>query len=388
MTDLVRAFALTFSIVSASASACADDAWRRIGDLVERAAPRPVSAVESLGQRLFSARSLSRGRDTSCADCHIETYAWTEPRRIRRTAHGDRRTPSLVGAKYSRWQFWDGRAPSLEYQALEALSAELGAEPNGIAAAIEQDADLSAQYAALRQTGELPVYDCLRNRDECESDTIAGHVAFAIAQFVRSIRSGCTLFDNLMAARPPFDTEQPALRGALVFAGKANCIICHNGPGLTDGEFHNIGVPNAAETTKPDLGRLTGLPLLKNAVSNDNQLWLLTSTQRAEIKELVPLLKEADGLWGQFKTPSLRGVARRPPYMHNGYFDTLKQVIDFYDSGGLIVGPSKWEPLRDHHSESILLPLNLTEQEKADLLAFLESLDPPLAEGVETCPHR
>ncbi|WP_234822215.1 cytochrome-c peroxidase [Rhodopseudomonas palustris] len=191
-----------------------------------------------------------------------------------------------------------------------------------------------------------------------------------------------------MAARPPFDTEQPALRGALVFAGKANCIICHNGPGLTDGEFHNIGVPNAAETTKPDLGRLTGLPLLKNAVSNDNQLWLLTSTQRAEIKELVPLLKEADGLWGQFKTPSLRGVARRPPYMHNGYFDTLKQVIDFYDSGGLIVGPSKWEPLRDHHSESILLPLNLTEQEKADLLAFLESLDPPLAEGVETCPHR
>jgi len=158
-----------------------------------------------------------------------------------------------------------------------------------------------------------------------------------------------------------------ARRGWLLFSGKANCIQCHGGREFTDGEFHNLGLPG------PD-GRLGGDPGRRGAIARlkadpFSSAGAFSDDRDGPEARLVRSLKDDPETWGQFRTPSLRGVALTAPYMHDGRFASLAEVIAFYDTleGAIAL---------DHHREAVLQPLGLNAGERADLEAFLVALDP------------
>ena len=146
-----------------------------------------------------------------------------------------------------------------------------------------------------------------------------------------------------------------AVRGMVLFKSKARCILCHNGPNFTDSQFHNLGVPDAPLLTHP---------LVQAAIRFDAKRMNLPDY--AQLKEDLGryLVTKEEKDKGAFKTPTLRNVAQRDPYMHNGAFQSLEEIIEFYNSGGgAVAGKSP-----------LVQPLTLTAQEKRDLLAFLQAL--------------
>ena len=151
-----------------------------------------------------------------------------------------------------------------------------------------------------------------------------------------------------------------------LFSGDAGCWECHAGPMITTGEFHNIGVPSMAGGMPTDSGRFAGATIVKEDPFNaSGEFSDYTEGPRAR---LVRTLIESPENWGRFRTPSLREVSRTAPYMHEGRFDTLEDVVRFYST---LEGAVQL----DHHQELVLEPLNLDDRELADLVAFLEALD-------------
>jgi cytochrome c peroxidase len=188
----------------------------------------------------------------------------------------------------------------------------------------------------------------------------------ALEAYERLLISGNAPFDQYVDGDDDALSED-AKQGYRLFVGKARCVSCHSGPMFTDDQFHNIGVPQPAgviDATKIDTGRFKDIPPLFNsplstAVSgvsddiNTGRLVGLTATPSSELK-------------GRFRTPGLRGVAETGPYTHAGEFATLEELMNFYDMGGAPPITGTLDPL--------MLPLLLTEQEKHQLVAFLESL--------------
>jgi cytochrome c peroxidase len=291
------------------------------GDL----APLPPLAVNSdleharieLGKMLFFDTRLSRDRSMSCATCHDPAKGFGDGRALAIGFGGKvlaRHSPTVLNAVYNSSQFWDGRAGSLEEQAAGPIMAT--AEMN---MANEQEVvarlNVSSAYTERFKTvfGEAP---SLKN------------IAKAIASFERTLVTPDSRFDRYLSGDKSALTEQEK-RGLILFIGKASCSSCHNGNNLADNKFHVLGnTPNQAE----DIGRY--------AVSKD----------------------ERDR--GAFKTPTLRNIELTAPYTHNGVFKNLEEVVEFYDEGG---GEAK-------NKSDLILRLELTKQEKADLIAFLMSL--------------
>jgi cytochrome c peroxidase len=235
--------------------------------------------------------------------------------------HGTRNVPTIVNRGYGRSFFWDGRASSLEAQALDPIRnpLELGSSVSEVVQRLESMPSYRAGFRAAFGTGP-------NERD----------LARALASFVRTIVSGDSAFDRVMD-RNPAAMSSSARRGRALFLGKANCWLCHRGPMLTDEQFHNTGVAwrtagGAAAVVPADPGR--------SAISG----------------------KPEDR--GAFKTPTLREVARTAPYMHDGSFRTLQEIIEYYDRGAQS-NPGLDERIR---------PLHLTAAEKRDLAAFLRAL--------------
>lgn len=265
-----------------------------------------------LGRRLFHDPRLSRDGSVSCASCHREELEFTDGRqrsvgiggRI-----GRRNTPSLLNAAYRRSMFWDGRETTLERQALLPLANpdEMGHTVAGALLRLRADPSYAPAFEAAFGAPEITARDLAR----------------ALASFQRTLVAGDTPYDR--GALSPGQR-----RGQELFEGRARCRLCHEGGLFTDGLFHNTGVGFGGEPR--DLGRyeVTGI--------------------------------EADR--GRFRTPSLRGVARTAPYMHDGSLATLPDVVEFYDRGAG----------RNPHLDQLLRPLLLTAAEKADLAAFLASL--------------
>lgn len=277
-----------------------------------------------LGKQLFFDLRLSKNNAISCATCHDPKLGYGDglPRAIGYThVELGRNSPPLYTTAYQNLWFWDGRARSLEEQALMPVQApdEMNQDLPGLVLKLQGISGYVRQFQRVfRDPAITPE-----------------NVAKAIATFLRTIVPGESPADRF------FKGEKAALspsarQGLELFEGKAQCILCHNGPNLTDDGFHNIGVPPAGPL-KEDLGRyqVVALPALK----------------------------------GAFKTPSLRMVSRTAPYMHNGVFGTLDEVIEFYDRGG---------DIKDNLA-SEMKPLNLTTQEKKDLKAFLLALTGPEA---------
>ena len=226
-----------------------------------------------MGRKLFFDASLSADRKVSCATCHDPARAFTDGRVVAQGVHnakGTRNTPSLVNAGNGRLFFWDGRADSLEVQALQPMinPKEMG---------------LSEAEIATRAGMPLP-------------DVVA-----ALASYMRTIRSGESRFDYFRAGQPEMLTADERA-GHELFRGRARCITCHGGPHLTDDRFHNTGIGVGTDGQPVDAGRYE--------ISQDER-------ER-----------------GAFKTPTLREVALTAPYMHDGIKATLEDVVEFYSKGG------------------------------------------------------
>jgi cytochrome c peroxidase len=281
---------------------------------------RLTSAKIDLGERLFFDPVLSRTRRISCASCHQPSLAFADSVQLSRGVdgrRGRRNAPAILNRPYGSTFFWDGRAESLEAQVLEPIRDPL-----------EMDLALDELLLRLRAS---PRY--LRAFTDAFADGLTeANVARALASYLRTLRSGDSPFDRSRTGDATA-LSAAAQRGRALFTGKAGCFICHFGPNLTDERFHNTGV--AARTS--DVGRY--------AVTREND-------DR-----------------GAFKTPTLREVARTPPYMHDGSLPTLEAVVDFYDRGGH-TNPGLDPEIR---------PLGLSEAEKQDLIAFLRALSGTLS---------
>jgi cytochrome c peroxidase len=287
---------------------------------VPRDNPLTVEKVE-LGKQLYFDPRLSRDNTISCASCHDPEKGWSNGERFAtgvRGQVGGRSAPTVVNSGYMRLQFWDGRAIEVEGQALGPIQNP-----------IEMDMTLEEVVARLNKI------DGYREQFQkvFGTDVTAEGIAKAIGAFERTIVSGNTPYDRFKAGQADALSEA-AQRGMKLFFGKAHCSACHSGPLFTDGSFHNIGV--GMDAPEPDVGRQAVSGLL--------------------------------GDRGAFKTPSLRDIARTAPYMHDGSLPTLEAVVDYYNKGGIA------NPQLDEE----IFPLNLTDQEKTDLVIFLkEGLSSP-----------
>jgi cytochrome c peroxidase len=269
-----------------------------------------------LGKLLFFDPILSGSQSRSCATCHSPSLSWTDglPRALSDTQTSmPLRSPTLLNVGTVPILGWDGKFPSLEAVTFGPITAA-------------NNMNLS-EAELVKRLSAIPGYvDAFRAA--FGNDAISRHnIERAVATYERSIVSTSAPFDRWIDGDRKAISEQ-AKRGFDIFNGKANCAACHSGWAFTDGSFHDIG-----SATGDDIGRGQFFPTSKK-------------------------LKYA------FKTPTLRDVARRPPYMHDGSIKTLAEVIELYNRGG-IDRPSRSNEIK---------PLGLTDQEKADLVAFLETL--------------
>ena len=312
-------FALAAALGLAPAAVCiAGEPFPIPAGLTPLAIPgdNPLTAEKvELGKQLYFDKRLSRDNTIACASCHDPEKGWSNGDRFAtgvRSQVGGRSAPSIINAAYAPLQFWDGRAKELEGQALGPIQNP-----------IEMDMTLDEVVARLNTIeGYKQQFQRVFN-----TEVTADGIAKAIAAFERTILSGDAPYDRFKAGDKTALSEA-AQRGMKVFFNKAHCSACHTGPSFSDQAFHNIGV--GMESDKPDLGRY-------------------------EISKL-------EGDKGTFKTPTLREIARTAPYMHDGRFATLEEVVDYYDKGG---HPN---PQLDEE----IFPLKFTAQDKADLVAFLK----------------
>jgi cytochrome c peroxidase len=304
--------------VGAVADASRYDKYLRPAKAPEPADNVGTPARVALGKTLFFDPRLSGSNWISCASCHNPSLGWSDglPTAI---GHGmqvlKRATPPLVNCGFNTNLMWDGRAPTLEAQALGPIVAEA-----------EMNQDLGE---LVRELSAIAGYRGLFHAAYPGEGITEKTIAKAIAAYERTILAGEAPFDRWRRGDARA-VDASVKRGFQVFEGKGRCNKCHEGFNFSDNGFHNIGLkePNG----EVDVGRYA---------------------QRA--------VKVA---YGAFRTPSLRDVALTAPYMHNGAYRTLEEVVDHYDRGG---------DVKEHLSPN-MEPLNLTAQEKADLVAFMRSL--------------
>jgi len=284
-------------------------------------------AKAELGRFLYFDTRLSSDNTISCASCHEPDLAFTDAAPVSTGIGGQkggRSAPTVINRAYTTLQFWDGRAPSLEAQAKGPI-----ANPIEMTNKTNTDAAHRAIEEKLRQVeGYRPLFANAFGDEEITIDRIAK----AIATFERTVLSGNSPYDRYKNGDESALTEAQK-RGMDMFFNVAACDACHLGFNFSDESFQNIGVGYDPETgTFADLGRFE--------VTGD----------------------EADK--GAFKTPTLREIEHTAPYMHDGSLKTLEDVVEHYDKGGI---PN---PYLDERIE----PLNLTTQQKADLVAFMKAL--------------
>jgi len=361
-------------------------------------APDPSNKVAddqravALGQKLFFDTRLSSNGQVACASCHLPQQGFQDSRPLGQgVGTTARRTMPIAGTAYSPWLFWDGRKDSLWAQALGPLesSVEHGGSRTQYAHLIDQHyrGDYEALFGALpdlSHTARFPAnagpvadpgargaWEGMAPADRDAITRIYANLGKAIAAYERKIMPGPSRLDRYIEAL--LNSDMAGMRAALapdevaglrLFVGKAQCINCHNGPLFTNNDFHNTGVP-AVPGLPEDTGRAQGVQQV--LADEFNCLSAYSDAAPEQCGELRFAKTDDHALEGQFKPPSLRNVAERAPYMHAGQFQTLREVLEHYNRAP--VAP-------DGHSE--IKPLNLSEQEIAQLEAFLRSLSGPL----------
>ncbi|MBN8680732.1 MAG: cytochrome-c peroxidase [Chitinophagales bacterium] len=282
----------------------------------------PLDTPEKLGEKLFSDPILSQDSSLSCASCHIPEFAFCDTALVSKGVGGrlgKRNSPGITNMTAREHFFYDGRAATLEQQVLMPIQDT-----------VEMRATLPQVLERLRRH---PEYDAAFRRiygAPADQEKLAS----ALAAFVRTLETSNTPFDRWMMNKPGGMSEA-AVRGREVFMKKGKCFDCHFSPDFTGDEFRNVG--------------------------------LYTGRRNLADRGRFDITKDSADL-GKFKVPGLRNVAVTQPYMHNGMFQTLEEVIEFYDQ------PNQTVPGGFNRDTLLNTPLNLTQQEKADLKTFLEAL--------------
>jgi len=369
-----------------------------------RVADDPHAA--ELGQRLFFDTRLSANGEVSCANCHVPEYSFTDGlARARGVGETARSAPSLIGVAYSPWYFWDGRSDSLWSQALGPLESgvEHGGDRLQYAKIIVADPVYRNRYEELFGAlpdlfdrdrfpeGASPVGDAaaaekwnaMTEADRRAVTRVFVNIGKAIAAYERTLIPGPSRFDQyverLLAGDPTGANLLAAdeIAGLRLFLGKAMCVTCHFGPMFTNHGFHNIGIPDPAArkpkyrlpilhlfADKPavDIGRYQGVRQVME--SEFNCLGEYSEATEKDCSELIFANTRPQDTLGAFKVPTLRNVARTAPYMHAGQLADIEGVLRHYNS-----------PPSAPSGRSELAPLDLSEDELAQLEAFLHSLN-------------
>ncbi len=273
-----------------------------------------------LGRALFFDKRLSKDNTIACANCHMAKFAFTDGQPVStgiKGQKGGRSAPASLNRLFSKGQFWDGRAATLEEQSIGPFTNPI---EHGFANHDEMVAKMK----------KIEGYRKLFKQVFGEEITIAG-VGKAIASFQRTILSGNSPADRFDQGGDEKAISPEAQKGLELFREKARCTKCHSGFNFTDEKFHNLGI--GWDTGTVDLGRY------------------MVTNNPADI--------------GAFKTPTLREISRSAPYMHDGRFKTLEEVVNFYNKGGV----------KNPHQDELVLPLELTEEEKRNLVEFLRTLN-------------
>jgi cytochrome c peroxidase len=299
----------------------------------------------ALGRRLYFDTRLSADGSVSCATCHDPAKGFSDGRKVAigiGGKSGARNSPTVLNSVFNEFQFWDGRANGLEDQAKGPMvnPLEMGmASHEVVSAAVAKVPEYRAEFQKL--FGREPDIDV---------------IVQAIASFERTVVSGNSKVDRFLAGDKGALSEA-GQRGWVLWNGKARCNTCHalgeSTPTLTDNKFHNIGV--AAKNR--DFASLA-----RRAADVKDPAELAFHPEFTELGRFVVTRQPKD--IGAFKTPGLRDIALTAPYMHDGSEATLMDVVNFYDRGG--------EP--NPYLDGGVVPLKLTEQEKQDLVVFMESL--------------
>lgn len=274
-----------------------------------------TEAKIALGKQLYFDPRLSRDNTVSCSSCHAPHLGFADGERFATGVGGKmggRSAPTAINVAYARDLFWDGRAVSLEDQALGPI-----ANPIEMALPVEE---------AVQRINAIEGY---RTQFQAVfgTDATADALAKSLATYERTILSGNSPYDRFKAGDKSALSEA-AERGRKLFFGKANCAACHGGPNFTDNSYHNLGIGMDAE--KPDLGRFS--------------------------------ISKLEGDKGAFKTPTVREAAKTGPYMHDGSLKTLEDVVEHYAKGGI---QNEW-------LDEEIFPLRLNDQDKKDLVTFMK----------------
>jgi len=279
-----------------------------------------AQAKIDLGRKLYFDGRLSKDGTISCATCHNPDKGFTDARPTSTGIGGQtgaRSAPTVLNRLFSKEQFWDGRAADLEAQALGPVQnpIEMGHTLEGMISNLQRITMYAPEFEAAFGSRGIN----------------AERVGQAIASYERTVLSGNAPYDRYQAGDKSAMSESAA-RGMAIFndANRGNCVTCHAGFNFTDESYHNLGV--GMEKPAPDWGRF--------------------GVTKAETDK------------GAFKTPTLRNITDTAPYMHDGSEATLQDVVKLYDQGGK---PNKW-------LSKEIKPLRLSDQDKADLVAFLQAL--------------
>ena len=292
-----------------------------------------ITNLVKLGIRFFNEPRFSSSMTLSCASCHAPNKAFTEHTRTSQGHNGlkgDRNSPTLYGVAEGMHFFWDGRAASLEEQALGP---------------IENPVEMAMPLDILKDKIQtMSGYEKDLKEVFGDSKLTLDRIATAIAAYERTIIPPRTKFDEFLDGNVSALNDRELL-GLHLFRTKARCMNCHSGKYLSDGDFHNLGLTYYKRKKYEDLGRY-------NVTKQNNSV-------------------------GEFKTPTLRQIANTAPYMHNGLFPRLRGVLNAYNGGMFDVKAKtkeqKEDPLFPKKSKH-LKQLNLTNKEIKALLMFLNTL--------------
>jgi len=296
----------------------------------------PTAETVALGRRLYYDPVLSADSSISCASCHGPQSGFTDVHPFSIGVggkKGTRHSPTVINSAYNSLQFWDGRAPSLEEQAKGPIAnpVEMASTHSDVVKRLQSDPKYVALFKEAWGTEQISI----------------DLVVKSIGSFERTVLSGNSAFDRFYYGHDKKALTASQQRGLKLFMDpkKGNCAVCHSiGKEyalFTDNKFHNLGIGADTRGDMADLGRYSQTKI------------------------------EAD--WGAFKTPSLRNIAQRAPYMHDGSFPSLRDALGHYIGGG---------NMNPHLDKEIHALDFLSFDERDDMLAFMESLTAPLPDGV------
>ena len=300
----------------------------------------PTEDTIALGRRLYYDPIISVDQSISCASCHAPQFAFSDNRSFSKGVGdklGTRHAPTVINSAYSNLQFWDGRAASLEEQAIGPMAnpVEMAHTLDGVVQRLQADPNYPARFKKAWGTDQITIEI----------------VAKSIASFERTVIAGDSAFDRFMYGHEPSAMSPEAQRGLKIFVDKkkGNCEVCHsierNYALLSDYKFHNLGVGADTRGNLNDVGRYA--------------------------------VTKKDEDMGCFKTPTLRNLANRGPYMHDGSFPSVKDALAHYIGGG------NWNAHLDKEIHSLDV---LTFDEREDLLQFLDALNGKLPPNVGPPP--